>query len=108
MSQTQTLLRLATFIATHDPEMPMTRLQIFLLIASRRHCLVRDLTKLTGLNQSTVARSLASLGSKPSRSRQEGLNWITMTPDPEDPRRMIVGLSSKGSAILQQLNLMLE
>lgn len=103
-----TMLKAVAYLASQDPEMPMTRLQIFLFIAQRKQCLVRDLTKLTGLNQSTVARSLAALGSKPSRSRPEGLKWVETYPDPTDPRRQIVKLTAAGDHALQQTMLMLE
>ncbi len=98
------LLRVLTLLAQHDKDMPLTRASVFLVVAINPDCLVRDITKRTGLSQSTVARSLAFLGEKPARGEKDGLRWVAMKPDPEDPRRVRCTLTAKGEALMAQIN----
>lgn len=83
--------------------MTLSRLSLFLRLAGRRDVLVRDLVKETGMNQSTIARSLALLADRPQRGRRDGLGLVAMTPDPDDPRRMFINLTPRGKKLLSEL-----
>jgi DNA-binding MarR family transcriptional regulator len=99
----KTLSRLTAYLMQVDPDMPISRLRVFLFVAQRSDTLVRDLTKVTGMNQSTVARTLAILGDKPQRGGLDGLGWIIMTPDPDDPRRVLINVTPKGKRVLAEI-----
>lgn len=105
---TRNLNRVIVHLFQHDKEMPLTRASVLLYVANNPDCLVRDITKRTGLNQSTVARSLAFLGDKPTRGEKDGLQWIAMTPDHEDPRRLRVNLTAKGERLMADINDLME
>lgn len=83
--------------------MTFTRLHVFLLLAGKKDVLVRDVVKQTGLNQSTVARTVAQLGDKPLRGKKQGLGWVRTDPDPDDPRRVFINLTTKGNKVLSEL-----
>lgn len=100
---TRNLLRAVTLLRTLDPEMTLSRLHVFLLIAGKKDTLVRDLSRATGLNQATISRSIAMLSDKPQRGNREGLNWVAATPDPDDPRRVFVNLTPTGTKVLADL-----
>lgn len=109
-TQLRGLLRVATHMKKYDSEMTMSRVQVLLLIAGANEdgALVRDLTKRTGLNQSTVARILSHLGEKPLRGHKEALNWITTTPDHEDPRRVRCVLTPRGQTVVAEIETLLK
>ena len=88
--------------------MPLTRGQVFMIVALDDGCLVRDIVQRTGLNQSSVARSLAFLGDKPVRGNKEGLKWVEMRPDNNDPRRVTCHLTSKGKTLMSEITALLE
>lgn len=102
------LNRVITHLSQHDKEMPLTRASVLMVVALNPNCLVRDITQRTGLNQSTVARSLAFLGDKPSRGAKEGLMWVEMRSDEEDPRRVRCNLTQKGRKLIAELEDMME
>lgn len=102
------LNRVITHLSQHDKDMPLTRASVLLVVALNRDCLVRDITTRTGLNQSTVARSLAFLGDKPTRGDKEGLRWVEMRPDHEDPRRVRCNLTAKGEKLMAELSDLME
>lgn len=94
-----TLLRVATHVRTEDKEMPMSRFQILLLVAKAGEdgALVRELIKASGINQSSVARSLKNLGA----SEKDGL--VKQSPDPEDPRRVRIFMTDRGNTFLSNI-----
>lgn len=101
----KTLLRVCTHQLKYDREMPLTRLQILLVIYQKgtEGALVRDITTSTGLNQSTVARALAHLGDKPLRGQRDALRWIESHPDHLEPRRVRVHLSARGQQVMSEV-----
>lgn len=50
-----------------------------------------------------IARTLSILGDKPQRGGIEGLGWVSMAPDPDDPRRVLVNLTGKGRKVLAEI-----
>lgn len=97
------LTRLTAYLMQFDPDMPISRLRVFLYIAQRKDTLVRDLVKVTGMSQSTMSRTLSILADKPQRGEQNGLGWVDMSPDPDDPRRVLVNLTAKGQKVLAEI-----
>ncbi len=104
------LLRVTTHILKYDNEIPVTRLQVLLLIARNSRnkdgqgLLVRDIVKHTGLNQSTIARSLGLLGEKTVRGQKDPLRWVELIDDYEDPRRKRCLLTPKGEQVIREIN----
>lgn len=107
-SHMRKLNRVIMHLFNHDKDMPLTRASVLLIVASKPDCLVKDITTRTGLNQSTVARSLAFLGEKPTRGEKVGLGWVEMRPDEEDPRRVRVNLTAKGQRLMAEIEDMME
>lgn len=107
-SNLRSLNKAITHLSQHDKEMPLTRASVLMVVALNPDCLVRDITKRTGLNQSTVARSLAFLGDKPTRGSKDGLRWIEMKADWEDPRRVRCNLTAKGDKLMAELKDLME
>lgn len=103
MQTATTLLRVATRLLKSDKDMPLTRVQVLLIISLRDGCLVKDITSRTGLAQSTVARTLAFLGTKPVRGVRDGLNWVETRPDHEDPRRVRCYLTPAGKRVMLEI-----
>lgn len=97
------LTRLTSYLMQHDPDMPISRLRVFLYVAQRKDTLVRDIVKVTGLSQATISRTLAILGQKPQRGNQPGLDWVDIAPDPDDPRRVVLNLTAKGKKVLAEI-----
>jgi DNA-binding MarR family transcriptional regulator len=99
------LMRVCTHLSKYDREMSIAKLQIFLQVAKKgkEGALVKDLMRVTGLNQSSVARTLAHLGEKTTRGQTTPLRWVDMRPDPEDPRRVRCHITSKGDTVLAEL-----
>lgn len=96
-------MQASNYLLKLDPDMTLTRLNIFLQIAKGTDVLVRDLVKTTGLGQSTIARTVALLSDKPMRGKKEGLHWVAAHPDPDDPRRVMINLTKKGQAIVSDM-----
>lgn len=102
------LMRAVSYLSSLDDEMSLTKLRVLLLIAQNRdeYTLARDLVRSTGLQQSTIARVLASLGEGPTRGKGKPLGLVSCKPDPEDPRRHFYKLSPKGWRVLSDLSAM--
>ena len=101
-------MRVFTHLVKLDKDMPLTRGQVLMIVAMEDGCLVRDIVQRTGLNQSSVARSLAFLGDKPVRGNKEGLRWVELRPDYSDPRRVTCHLTSKGKTLMSEITSLLE
>lgn len=102
METLQGLHFVANYLIAHDREMPLNRLVVLLLVskAPKEGALVRDIVKQTGLNQSTIARTLALLGDKPIRGKASGLKWVKTSPDRDDPRRVRIFMTEQGKKVL--------
>lgn len=101
----KTLTRIATYIFQVDSDFPISRLLVLLLIAKagKRGILVRDLCAATGFAQSSISRTVSSLSDQPQRGKTEGLSFVKSTPDPIDPRRVVISITPKGEKFLLDL-----
>lgn len=104
----RSLQRVATHLSKHDDAMPLTRLQVFLYVALNEGCLVVDIQKRVGIDKSSVTRNLALLSNKPVRGVKDGLRWVEVQPDHEDPRRVRCFLTSTGKQLVDELNDLME
>lgn len=103
-----TLGRVVSHLSAYDGEMNLHRVTVFLTVARKDGCLVKDLVKVTGLNQSSVARLLAVLGEKPTRGATHPLRWVELRPDEEDPRRVRCWLTPKGQKVIEELSELMQ
>lgn len=76
-TKAKSLMRLTSYILSIDPDMTVTRFHVFLIAATGKDVLVRDIVKRTGLNQSTIARTLALLSDQ-AHARAEGGAWASV------------------------------
>lgn len=95
--------RLLNHLLTCDDDMTVSRLNVFIHAARAEGCTVRHLCTVTGLNQSTVARTLSLLSEKTMRGKKEPLGWVRVEPDPEDPRRRLIYTTAKGRKVLHDI-----
>ena len=99
----QALLRVATRLTDLDKDMPLTRLQVLLIVAMRPGCTVKEIVRRTGLNQSTVLRSLALLSDRPVRGQKSGFGWVVTQRDPRDSRRCLCYVTPTGEKMLAEI-----
>lgn len=102
-SKMQSLLRVATRLTDLDKDMPLTRLQVLLIVAMIPGCTVKEIVRRTGLNQSTVSRSLALLSDRPVRGQKDGFGWVVTRRDPRDSRRCLCYVTRSGEKMLTEL-----
>lgn len=97
------LLRATTYLMNHDRELPLSRLHVFLLIARKGDATVRDLVQATGMTQPAISRIVGLLGDNPQRGKKEGLGWVSVVPDPADPRRALLNVTPKGRQVIAEI-----
>ena len=100
------MLRLFTLLNQKSGLIALSTFHVFLLVARREgteEVLVRDLVKTTGITQSAVARIIATLGDKRSRSEKPGMGWVVQVPDAEDPRRGRIFTTEAGRQVVAEI-----
>lgn len=104
------LLRVASHLKLYDSEMSMTRLQVLLCVfkAGTEGALVKQIINATGHNQSTISRTLANMGKRPLRGQKDGLKWVEMRRDSEDPRRVRCYLTPQGQTLVAELDSLMQ
>ena len=85
-----------------DPEMPVSRLLLFLHAASQPGLLQSDLQEFAGLAQSGCSRAIAAM-SRFEGFNRPGLDLIEAVPDPKNRRRKVVTLTDKGEGLAARL-----
>ena len=91
--------------ATLDPiEFPLHRAQLFLEVAKagQRGCTYGDLEDALNQTNGSVSRGVASLG-EVNRHGTTGYRLVETIKDPSQPRRYRVRLTTRGRALLRQL-----
>lgn len=99
----RSVTRLTSYLLNADPDMTVSKVHLFLLISRGEDVLVRDLVRQTGMAQSTVARIVSALADKPLRGKKNGLGWVVAMPDPDDPRRVLINITSKGRKVIADI-----
>jgi DNA-binding MarR family transcriptional regulator len=84
------------------PELQAQQILTILAVADRSEIPMADLEKLTGVGQSSVSRNVAKLGQGTS-PREPGYGLLEAYEDPEDRRRKLVRLTTRGKALIAQL-----
>jgi DNA-binding MarR family transcriptional regulator len=112
MENVRKLTRAVSILRMQDPNMPMSVVLTFLLVAGHREpeIEVRELHEKSGLTQSALNRAITQLGeSHWSRtSSKGGLGLVEQTISPEDRRVRIARLTQKGRSVLKALEGALE
>lgn len=93
---------LAAFSVLSPTSLPLHHVQVFLYVARHGRCSYEMLEEALDLNNSTVSRTVHSLGEK-HRKGYDGHGLLGLSRDPEEGRRYMVSLTSKGKALLRQL-----
>lgn len=97
--------RTAIHLLRLDPECTLNRVLILAKVgkAGAKGIAFKELVKQTGLAASTVSRQVAYMGQYPARGNKGGLDWMELREDPSDPRRGIVYITRKGTALIADL-----
>ena len=80
-----------------DETMPIQMALILMLVAQKPGISLSELTKLTGLGKSSVARHVAAL------SKQFGKGLIDYSEDPADRRNKVAQLTPQGDRFIRSI-----
>ncbi len=102
------LYRINQLIRLLDNDITPIAVSCFLYVASHDNCHKQVMEESLNLSTSSGSRNtdfLTDLRRKyPNGKRKPGLNLITKTPDPENRRRTILTLTSKGKDLTSQIS----
>jgi DNA-binding MarR family transcriptional regulator len=93
---------LAAFSVLEPTALPLHHIQVYLMVARAEPCLYEQIEQELGLSNASVSRTVNAL-SDTHRTGREGLRLLAVTKDPEERRRYLVSLSSRGRALLRQI-----
>jgi len=93
---------LAAFSVLEPTALPVHHVQVYLMVARAEPCLYEQIEQELGLSNASVSRTVNAL-SDTHRTGREGLRLLAVTKDPEERRRYLVSLSSRGRALLRQI-----
>jgi DNA-binding MarR family transcriptional regulator len=97
------LSRALDLFAVFDPtHFPIHFVQVFLLVAASRSCTYREIEEALSITNSSVSRTINALA-RVHRSGLPGLGLVEPFIDPQEGRRYRVRLTSKGRALLRQI-----
>jgi DNA-binding MarR family transcriptional regulator len=95
--------RALDLFAVLDPtHLPAHFIQVFLVVAQDGPCTIRHVEERLTLSNSAVSRTVQALGSI-NRKGQSGFNLLTVERDPDEGRRFLVMLTSRGRALYRQI-----
>jgi DNA-binding MarR family transcriptional regulator len=103
LSSLTRLLRIVEELRKLDPEMPMQAAGVLLLLAKEPGTTQIELLARAGVSKSSVNRIFARLSDRPG-----GLGLLSMKEDPEDLRRKITNLTSRGKLVITSLERIIE
>lgn len=93
---------LAAFSVLSPKSFPMHHAEVFLYVARHGPCSYEDLEEALDLSNSTVSRTVHALGEQ-HRKGYDGHGLLGMKRDSQEGRRFTVSLTSKGKALVRQL-----
>lgn len=93
---------LAAFSVLEPTALPLHHVQVFLVAAQSEPCLYDEIERQLGLSNASVSRTVNAL-SDVHRTGREGLRLLKVEKDPEERRRFLVSLSTRGRALLRQI-----
>jgi DNA-binding MarR family transcriptional regulator len=98
------LARALDAFAAHEPtHLYIHHVQVFLEVVKHRRRTYEQIAKTLSINPSSVSRIAASL-SDTHRKGHPGLNFVQIVTDPDEGRRYLLVLTSKGEALARQLS----
>jgi DNA-binding MarR family transcriptional regulator len=98
----RSLLRVLGLFQVLSLQIPVSMVEVFLLVAMNEGCSLRDLVQMSGRPQSSVSRQVLDAG-ETNRLGEPGLGLISWTIAPEELRRKQYWLTGKGRALLQRV-----
>jgi DNA-binding MarR family transcriptional regulator len=98
----RSLLRILDHFQDMSLQIPVSMVEIFLLIAMNEGCSLRELVELSGRPQSTVSRQTLDLAER-NRNMEPGLGLVTWRIAPDELRRKEYYLTDKGKALLRRV-----
>jgi DNA-binding MarR family transcriptional regulator len=93
---------LTVFSAQDPTRFPLHHARLFLEVARAEPCTFEHLQEALNLTNSSVSRSVSALSER-NRHGDRGYRLLSFERDPDEGRRYLVRLSSKGRLLLQQL-----
>ena len=97
------LSRALDAFAAHEPtHLYINHAQVFLEVVKHRRRTYDQIAKTLSITPSSVSRIASSL-SDTHRKGHPGLGFLDIVVDPEEGRRYVLMLSSKGAALARQL-----
>ncbi|MCQ1855431.1 MarR family winged helix-turn-helix transcriptional regulator [Neorhizobium galegae] len=102
-----TVSRVVHMLRTLSPDMPMQQADVLLHIALHPGITMAEITKRTGLSQSSVSRNVSAM-SKFHRLGKPGLDLVEAAIDPREPRRRLVFLTQNGKLFITKLLRMVD
>ncbi|WP_313196224.1 helix-turn-helix domain-containing protein [Shinella zoogloeoides] len=94
--------RVINMLRTLSPDMPMQQADVLLQVALKPGVTMADITKFTGLSQSSVSRNVQAM-SKFHRLGKPGLDLVEAVIDPREPRRRLIFLTTNGKSFITKL-----
>lgn len=89
-----------------DPELPVQRAVVFLLVVRHEGCTAKQLQDWAGLSNASIVRNLQALG-KTNRHGKPGHDLVVAKTDPTETRRNIVELTPKGRRVAESIKTLL-
>ena len=96
------LVHILEYFQDHEPQIPASMIEAFLLVALNEGCSLRDIVELSGKPQSTMSRHLLDLGER-NRKMEPGLGLVAWRIAPDELRRKEYYLTPKGRALLRRI-----
>jgi DNA-binding MarR family transcriptional regulator len=96
------LVHILEYFQDHEPQIPASMIEAFLLVALNESCSLRDIVELSGKPQSTVSRHLLDLGER-NRKMEPGLGLVAWRIAPDELRRKEYTLTPKGRSLLRRI-----
>lgn len=93
---------LAAFSVLEPTALPVHHVQVYLIVARTEPCRYDEIEQQSGLSNASVSRTVNALADT-HRTGREGLRLLSVNKDPEERRRYLVSLSSRGRALLRQI-----
>lgn len=93
---------LDAFAVLSPTAFPLHHVQLFLAVAADAPVTYRHLEEALSLNNGTVSRAVAALGTEHWRG-YPGFGLLDVYRDPDEGRRFLVRLTAKGRALVRQI-----
>jgi len=96
------LIHLFETLRDVDSEMPISKVIALLMVAKHGQMTLTEWGDKAGISPATATRYAVEL-SKPLRDKEKGLGFISSERDPENRRKVLVNMSTKGRNFINRL-----